>query len=260
MFVAQIVDRTEQIQAELEVRQHRERLAQVSRLGTMGEMAAGIAHELNQPLTAIANYAQACLRMIDADAIETAELNEILGKISGQARRAGHVIEGLRSFVKKRAVSRKPTKMARVIRDVMMLAELDGRAHGVSITSDTQEDLPLVQADPIQLQQVILNLIRNGVDAMVGDDDRDGGVIVTTRLEAPDEICVSVEDDGSGIDESVASRLFDPFFTTKAEGMGMGLALSRSIVEAHGGRLNFTRKPSGGTIFTMTLPTLPEDG
>ncbi len=260
MFVAQIVDRTEQIQAELEVRQHRERLAQVSRLGTMGEMAAGIAHELNQPLTAIANYAQACQRMIDADAIERAELKEILGKVSGQARRAGHVIEGLRSFVKKRAVSRKPTDMARVIRDVMMLAELDGRAHGVSITSDTQEDLPLVQADPIQLQQVILNLVRNAVDAMVGDHDGDGGVTVTARLEAPDEICVSVEDHGSGIDESVATRLFDPFFTTKAEGMGMGLALSRSIVEAHGGRLNFTHNPSGGTIFTMTLPTLPDDG
>jgi two-component system sensor kinase FixL len=260
MFVAQIVDRTEQIQAELEVRQHRERLAQVSRLGTMGEMAAGIAHELNQPLTAIANYAQACQRMIDADAIERAELKEILGKVSGQARRAGHVIEGLRSFVKKRAVSRKPTDMARVIRDVMMLAELDGRAHGVSITSDTQEDLPPVQADPIQLQQVILNLVRNAVDAMADDDDRDRGVTVTTRLEAPDEICVSVEDHGSGIDESVASRLFDPFFTTKADGMGMGLALSRSIVEAHGGRLSFTHNPSGGTIFKMTLPTLPEDG
>ena len=95
---------------------------------------------------------------------------------------------------------------------------------------------------------------------MADDDDRDRGVTVTTRLEAPDEICVSVEDHGSGIDESVASRLFDPFFTTKADGMGMGLALSRSIVEAHGGRLSFTHNPSGGTIFKMTLPTLPEDG
>jgi two-component system sensor kinase FixL len=259
MFVAQIVDRTEQIQAELEVRQHRERLAQVSRLGTMGEMAAGVAHELNQPLTAIANYARACQRMIDADTMARAELKEILGKVSGQARRAGHVIQGLRSFVKKRAIARRPTDVARVIRDVMMLAELDGRAHGIPITSDTQEGLPLVQADPVQLQQVILNLVRNAVDSMAGGDRRDKGVTVVTRLEAPDEICVSVEDHGSGVDEEAATRLFDPFFTTKAEGMGMGLALSRSIVEAHGGRLIFTDNPAGGTIFRMSLPTLPED-
>lgn len=259
MFVAQIVDRTEQIEAELEVRQQRERLAQVSRLGTMGEMAAGIAHELNQPLTAIANYAQACQRMIDADALATGELQQILGKVSGQARRAGQVIQGLRSFIRKRATSRRPTDMARVIRDVMMLAELDGRAHGLAITSDTEENLPQVQADPIQLQQVILNLVRNAVDSMAGMEGSGKGVAVITRMEGPDEICVAVKDHGSGIDDEVATKLFDPFFTTKTEGMGMGLALSRSIVEAHGGRLVFTANPSGGTIFRMILPTHPED-
>lgn len=259
MFVAQIVDRTEQIEAEVEVRQHRERLAQVSRLGTMGEMAAGLAHELNQPLTAIANYVQACQHLIDAGAIARDDLKEVLGKVGDQARRAGQVIQGLRSFVKRRAVSRRDTDLHRVIRDVMMLAELDGRANGVPITSESDEILPYVQADPIQLQQVLLNLVRNAVDAMAEVPHRKRGVLVSTRRLGEDEVGISVIDHGHGISSEDATRIFDPFFTTKAQGMGMGLSLSRSIVESHGGRLLFTDNPSGGTIFTMALPTLPEE-
>ena len=259
MFVAQIVDRTEQIEAEVEVRQHRERLAQVSRLGTMGEMAAGLAHELNQPLTAIANYVQACQHLIDADAIARDDLKEVLGKVAHQARRAGQVIHGLRSFVKRRTVSRTDTDLHRVVRDVMMLAELDGRANGVPITSESDEILPLVQADPIQLQQVLLNLVRNAVDAMAEVPHRNRGVLVSTRRLGEDEVGISVIDHGHGISSEDATRIFDPFFTTKTQGMGMGLSLSRSIVESHGGRLLFTDNPSGGTIFTMALPTLPEE-
>jgi len=259
MFVAQIVDRTEQIQAELEIRQHRERLAQLARLGTMGEMAAGIAHELNQPLTAIANYAQACQRLIDSGAIEPGELKQILGKVTDQARRAGMVIQGLRRFVKRRTIVKKTTDLHRVIRDVMMLAELDCRAHGIPIAAETEEPLPRVQGDPIQLQQVLLNLVRNAVDSMAGRDDRDQGIRVLAAAEGNDEVCVAVIDHGSGIAPEESTRLFDPFFTTKEDGMGMGLALSRSIAEAHGGRLSFTDNPAGGTIFRLTLPTLPED-
>lgn len=259
MFVAQIVDRTEQIEAEVEVRQHRERLAQVSRLGTMGEMAAGLAHELNQPLTAIANYVQACQHLIDAGAIARDDLKEVLGKVGDQARRAGQVIQGLRSFVKRRAVSRRDTDLHRIVRDVMMLAELDGRANGVPITSESDEILPYVQADPIQLQQVLLNLVRNAVDAMAEVPHRKRGVLVSTRRLGEDEVGISVIDHGHGISSEDAPRIFDPFFTTKAQGMGMGLSLSRSIVESHGGRLLFTDNPSGGTIFTMALPTLPEE-
>ncbi len=259
MFVAQIVDRTEHIQAEMEVRQHRERLAQLARLGTMGEMAAGIAHELNQPLTAIANYAQACQRLIDSGAIEPHELKQILGKVTDQARRAGKVIQGLRRFVKRRTIVKRSTDLDRVIRDVMMLAELDCRAHGIPIVSESGEALPRVQGDPIQLQQVLLNLVRNAVDSMAGREDRDRGIRVQATTDGHDEVSISVIDHGSGIAPIEATRLFDPFFTTKQDGMGMGLALSRSIVEAHGGRLSFTQNPAGGTIFRMTLPTLPED-
>ena len=259
MFVAQIVDRTEQIHAEAEIRQHRERLTQLARLGTMGEMAAGIAHELNQPLTAIANYAQACQRLIDNGAIEPDELKGVLGKVTDQARRAGMVIQGLRRFVKRRNIVKRATDLHRVVRDVMMLAELDCRAHGIPIMSEIQEPLPQVQGDPIQLQQVLLNLVRNAVDSMAGLDNRDQGILVQASAEGGDEVCITVVDHGTGISAGAAPRLFDPFFTTKDDGMGMGLALSRSIVEAHGGRLSFEDNPGGGAIFRMTLPTLPGD-
>jgi len=258
MFVVQIVDRTEQMAAELEIRQHRERLGQASRLGTMGEMAAAIAHELNQPLTAISSYAQACQRLMDAGTMKPGEITPILGKVHDQARRAGQVILGLRNFVKRRGISRRPTDLHRVLRDVSMLAELDARAHGIPLHSRVPETLPRVQADPVQLQQVLLNLIRNAVDAMQDGENRDLGIHVTVLADGGDEVAVSVTDAGPGISTKDQGELFKPFFTTKKDGMGMGLSLSRSIVEAHGGSLSFTNNPAGGTIFTMRLPTLPE--
>jgi PAS domain S-box-containing protein len=259
MFVAQIVDRTEQIEAELEIRQHRERMAQVSRLGTMGEMAAGIAHELNQPLTAISNYVQACQRLVQNQAIEKHELQQILGKVGEQARRAGMVIQGLRRFVKRRSIVREATNINQVLRDVMMLAELDCRANQIPITAEADEELPRVQGDPVQLQQVLLNLIRNAVDSMIEIDNKEAGISLLAAISGSDEIAISVTDHGAGVREKDAARVFDPFFTTKEDGMGLGLALSRSIAEAHGGRLVFTDNPAGGTIFSLILPTLPEE-
>ncbi len=258
MFVVQIVDRTEQLEAELEIRQQRERLGQASRLGTMGEMAAAIAHELNQPLTAISSYVQACQRMMDAGTMSPGEIAPILGKVHDQARRAGQVILGLRNFVKQRSVSRRTTDLHRVLRDVSLLAELDARAHGIPLRSQVPETLPRVQADPVQLQQVLLNLIRNAIDAMLDSEDRDQGIDITVVADMGDEVSISVADAGPGISTGDQGELFKPFFTTKKDGMGMGLSLSRSIVEAHGGSLGFTDNPAGGTIFTMTLPTSPE--
>jgi C4-dicarboxylate-specific signal transduction histidine kinase len=244
--------------AEMEVRQHRERLGQVSRLGTMGEMAAGIAHELNQPLTAISNYAQACQRLLDQAAIEPAELKEILAKINGQAKRAGQVIHGLRSFAKQRTVERRPTGIKQLLADVMMLAEMDTRTHGIPLTLRGEASLPRVQADPIQLQQVLLNLIRNAVDAMKDAADKDRGITVRARLTADDEVELAVVDHGPGIAPEHRSQLLNPFFTTKEDGLGIGLSFSRSIVEAHGGHLRFEDNPGGGSVFLVTLPTLPE--
>lgn len=258
MIVAQIVDRTEQMLAEMEVRQHRERLGQVSRLGTMGEMAAGIAHELNQPLTAIANYAQACQRLLDKSAMEPGELKQILAKINTQAKRAGQVIHGLRSFAKQRTVERRPTRVDRLLADVFMLAEMDARSHGIPLVLEADEPLPRVQADPIQLQQVLLNLIRNAVDAMKNSGQEHRGITVRARVTADDEIDLAVIDHGPGIDPADRSKLLNPFFTTKEDGLGIGLSFSRSIVEAHGGNLAFEDNPAGGAVFHVTLPTLPE--
>ncbi len=258
MFVVQVVDRTEQLEAELEIRLQRESLAQAARLGTMGEMAAAIAHELNQPLTAISSYAQACHRMMESGSIQAKDIKEILSKVHAQARRAGHVIQGLRSFVKQRAVNRQATDLHRVLRDVSMLAELDARANGIVMQVETPDALPRVQADPVQLQQVLLNLIRNGVDAMADGQAKKPLIEIRAAMEQIEEVSITVTDYGPGISTDDAENLFEPFFTTKKEGMGMGLSLSRSIVEAHGGRLEFSAHPEGGAVFSVTLPTLPE--
>ncbi|MGI9263734.1 MAG: PAS domain S-box protein [Gammaproteobacteria bacterium] len=257
LIVAQIVDRTDQKKAEREIRQHRERLVEVSRLGTMGEMAAGIAHELNQPLTAIGNYAQACQRLVRDNAISADELNDIMGKVKVQARRASQVISGLRSFVKKRSVTRRPTDIHRLLSEVAMLAELDTNANGIPMTMDVADILPQVQADPVQLQQVLLNLIRNAIDAMTETPRRDDRIHVTARANG-DDLLISVEDHGRGIPDDVSAKLFDPFFTTKKKGLGIGLSFSKSIIEDHGGSLTFEPSPSGGTVFWIQLPTLLE--
>lgn len=258
MIVAQIVDRTEQMLAETEVRQHRERLVHVSRLGTMGEMAAGIAHELNQPLTAISNYAQACQRLLDRSALEPDELKTILSKINAQAKRAGQVIHGLRSFVKERNVERRPIDVKQLLADVMMLAEMDTRSHGMGLTLEAETVLPRVQADPIQLQQVLLNLIRNAVDAMKDTAQREKVIVMSARATSDDEVELTVIDNGPGVALEHRPQLLNPFFTTKEDGLGIGLSFSRSIVEAHGGRLRFDDNPDGGTAFHVTLPTVPE--
>jgi two-component system sensor kinase FixL len=258
LIVAQIVNRTDQMKAEREIRQHRESLVEVARLGTMGEMAAGIAHELNQPLTAISNYAQACQRLIHDDAITADDLDEIMAKINVQARRASQVISGLRSFVKKRQVTRRPTDIHRLLSEVVMMAELDTNANGIPLNLDIARSLPQVQADPVQLQQVLLNLIRNAIDAMLACEDRDAGIRISARAVKDDDVVISVEDHGPGVSDEIGARLFDPFFTTKKDGLGIGLSFSKSIVEDHGGDLAFGPGRSGGAIFSVTLPTLLE--
>ena len=224
----------------------------------MGEMAAGIAHELNQPLTAISNYAQACQRLLERSALEPDELKTILSKINAQARRAGQVIQGLRSFVKQRSVERRPTEVKQLLADVMMLAEMDTRSHGMELTLETESSLPRVQADPIQLQQVLLNLIRNAVDAMKDTSHGDRGIVMSARATSDDEVELTVVDNGPGVALEHRPQLLNPFFTTKEDGLGIGLSFSRSIVEAHGGHLRFEDNPDGGTAFHVTLPTVPE--
>lgn len=259
LIISQILDRTDVVHAEIEARKQRERLAHVARLGTLGEMAAGIAHELNQPLAAIANYTQACQRLVAAGAMDPEELGQVLGRVTAQARRAGDVIQRLRAFVRRHTPDRRHRDAREVISEILPLVEMDCRSHEVDLQLQLQEDLPKVQVDGIQLQQVLLNLTRNAVEAMNAVAPETRKLIIRTRARSEDEVELAVEDTGPGVPDSLLEQLFEPFFTTKAEGMGLGLSLSRSIIEAHGGTLRYDSAQQTGGIFRIWLPTAPEE-
>ncbi|MDE1464968.1 ATP-binding response regulator [Spartinivicinus poritis] len=240
-----------------ELQEQKERLTHVSRLSTMGEMAAGFAHEVNQPLTAICNYAQVCNRMIQRDPLNKESLSEALEKIGTQARRAGDIIARIRSFVKKPAHCLEKVDCNKLVSDVVKLAEVDARNNNMEIHLDLADELPLIEADPVQIQQVALNLIRNGMEAMGDRETRDIGVWVKTELDKSHQfVKVSVIDRGHGLTEDAADKLFHPFFTTKSYGMGIGLSVCESIISTHGGKLRFENNPEGGAIFYFTVPTV----
>ena len=259
LIISQILDRTDVVHAEVEARKQRERLAHVARLGTLGEMAAGIAHELNQPLAAIANYTQACQRLMASGDMDAEELGQVLGRVTAQARRAGDVIHRLRAFVRRHTPDRRNRDANELIREILPLVEMDCRSHEVELTLEFQPDLPKVQVDGIQLQQVLLNLTRNAVEAMNVCERGARSLLIRTRALNEDEVELAVEDAGPGVADSMLEQLFEPFFTTKPEGMGLGLSLSRSIIEAHGGTLRYDSHPERGSTFRITLPTAPEE-
>jgi two-component system, LuxR family, sensor kinase FixL len=250
-------DITDRKLAEEEVRQGQERLTHVGRLSTMGEMATGLAHELNQPLTAIATYAQAAVRMIDsAGGAEPTELREPLLQITSQALRAGEVIRRLRAFVKNRATRTETIDLNRLIEDLRVLAEPDARVNDVRLMVKLQPGVPSVSADPVQIQQVLLNLVRNAIDATLEAPAAPREILVQSSALA-DAVEVAVVDRAGGIAPQIAANLFNPFYTTKATGTGLGLAISRSIIRAHRGKLGHRPTPGGGTTFYFTLPPLP---
>ncbi len=250
---AEAEQRLESQEAEL-----RKRLLHLTRVTTVGEMASSIAHEVNQPLTAISTYAQACRRMVEADDVSREEVVRILGRITDEALRAGEIIHRLRELVRRRESERRTWSVNTLIHQVMPLAKMDARLHGVVLQLELEPDLPSVVVDGVQIQQVLLNLIRNGVDALEGQTQPAPEVVVRTCRTAPAGIRVSVSDCGCGLPDTAQEDLFQPFFTTKRDGMGMGLSISRSIILMHGGRLWFERNPGRGTTFHFSLPT--EDG
>ena len=252
--VVQVMDQTDQVHAEEEARTHRERLAHVTRLSTVGEMAAGIAHEINQPLTAIATFAQACQRLLRSPEPDTEEVIDALDQVDKQALRAGEVIRRLRTMVRKRESVRERVDVNSLVRDIVKLAELDGRVRDYDIVQNLEPGLPRVLVDPVQIQQVVLNLVRNGREAMQGVAGEESQITVGSRRAGEREIEILVEDQGMGISAEDEAELFHPFYTTKGSGMGMGLSICLSIVAAHGGRLWFTRNPKQGTTFHFTLP------
>ena len=253
--IGTVHDITDRHHAEDEARQLQDRLTHFSRLSTMGEMAAGLAHEINQPLSAIATYSQACQRLLRQAEPDIPDIIAALEQVNAQALRAGEVIRRLRNFVKNREVKREWVNCERLLEDLRTLAETDARLHNVRLQLDVEKDLPGVHADAIQLQQVVLNLVRNAIDATVEcPEDRRAIVLKACRHE-DGQIQITVADQGCGLAPGAEEHLFNPFFTTKASGTGLGLAISHSIIRAHGGRLWHTSNGPFGMCFHFTLPT-----
>ena len=228
-------------------------LARVSRLTTMGELAASIAHEVNQPLTAVINNGSACLRLLANHNLEPEVLRRALEGIIADGTRASTVIARIRAFIKKEPAEKSELDMNEVIQEVLVLAGRELYENQVLLDQQLTTALPSVLADRVQLQQVLLNLIMNGIEAMATVTDRPRLLWVQSRIDESGDVLVAVSDSGTGFDAE-ADRVFTPFFTTKANGMGMGLSISRSLVESHGGRLWATPNSPHGAVFSFTLP------
>lgn len=258
-FLCSGEDVTERRQAEAEALRAQERMTHVSRLTTMGEMAAGIAHEINQPLAAITSYAQACDRLLALPRPDIAEVREALRGIAAQALRAGEIIRRLRSLVRNRETEREATDVNDLIEDVLPLGRHDASLHDVRISLELAPGLPRVSTDRIQVQQVVLNLLRNAIEALAEQRGEPREITVSTGLATPGAVEIRVCDNGPGVDESIAERMFDPFCTTKVTGTGLGLAISRTIVQAHRGELGYCPVRPHGACFYVRLPLNGED-
>ena len=248
-------DITDRKQTAAVAREQEERLQRTARLITMGEMASTLAHELNQPLAAIANYCAGSVTRLQSGKGRTEDVLAAMQKASFQAERAGKIIRRVREFVKKSEPQRCAVDLVDVLEDAIGFADIDAHRTRIRIHTELEPELPPVYADRIMIEQVLLNLIRNGLDAMADTLPEARVLVVRVRTVGADVVEVAVIDRGHGISEEGRAQLFTPFYTTKAEGMGMGLNICRSIIEFHNGRLVVDANPEGGTIFTFTLPT-----
>jgi two-component system sensor kinase FixL len=256
LVLSVIVDISARREAEIEARRNRDELAHVTRVTTLSELSGSLAHELNQPLTIILANAQAAQRILSQSPPDLGEVKDILADIVEEDRRAGEVIQRLRALLKRGETKMQPLSLNEIVTEVLHLTNSDLIARGVAVTRELQAGLPKVGGDRIQLQQVLLNLVLNGADAMATNPPGARRLHVTTS--AQDGIVrMSVRDQGGGLKEDV-EKLFEPFFTTKPHGLGMGLAICRSIVGAHGGRLKAESHPGGGAVFYLELPACPD--
>jgi two-component system sensor kinase FixL len=256
-FTGFIRDLTERQKTEARLQELQSELVHISRLTAMGEMASTLAHELNQPLSAISNYLKGSRRLIADGADERAVMmRDALDKAADQAMRAGQIIRRLRDFVSRGESERRVENITKLVEEASALALVGVKDRGIRVTFQFDPSVGLVLADRVQIQQVLLNLIRNAMDAMEATAARD--LAVSVMLAGDSHVRVSVADTGSGIEPEVAEQLFQPFVTTKRHGMGVGLSISRTIVEAHGGRIWVEPNPGGGTIFHFTLAAVNE--
>ena len=252
-FVGIIRDLSAERAAERERLALEARLQDVGRFSLMGEMAAGIAHEINQPLAAIATYSHAAKRILAQPELDRDSLTEACEKIGEQARRAGQVIENLRSLLRKQEIRQTSLNLNEVLADVVHFAHGSAASSDIPLTVEYAERSVPVRGNAVQLQQVILNLVRNAVDAMSVQSAKREGIGIVVSIER-DKARLLVSDRGAGIPDRLAKDIFEPFVSTKSEGLGVGLAISRTIVEAHDGSLTHETRPGGGTIFHLTLP------
>ena len=229
-------------------------LARVARITTIGELTASIAHEVNQPLAAVVANADACVAWLSRENPNLGEARAAAERATQGATRASEVIVRIRSLINKATPEKVPVRINRIIEETAALAEGQASRNNVSMTLDLAAGLATVHGDSIQIQQVILNLVMNGIEAMTSITDRPRQLTVKSQMDGAGQIRVSVQDSGIGVNPEVMARLFEPFFTTRSKGMGMGLAISRSIVEAHGGRLWAESNGSDGAVFQLTLP------
>jgi two-component system sensor histidine kinase DctS len=248
-WMGSMVDISEQKRAQ----QQQERLQHTSRLVTMGEMASSLAHELNQPLSAVANYCMGSVNRLRSDTASREEVLAAMEKAAFQAERAGKIVRRMREFAYRREPRRAAIGVAEVVDEALGFVAMEARKAGIALRVDVPAALPAVYADRILVEQVVLNLVKNGIEAMRQEGAR-GEIVISARENGGGAVEVAVADRGPGIPAADAERLFAPFFTTKPEGMGMGLGICRSIVEYHDGRLWAGENPGGGSVFRFTLP------
>jgi two-component system, LuxR family, sensor kinase FixL len=256
-FTGFVRDLTERQDTESRLQELQSELVHISRLTAMGEMASTLAHELNQPLAAIANYLKGVRRLLERHGgDQSAVMRDAVDKAAAQALRAGDIVRRLRDFVARGETERRVESIAKLVEEASALALVGAKEQDIRVRTQYDLDVDLVLADKVQVQQVLLNLMRNALEAMAGAPRRD---LLLSTAAANGMAMINVADSGPGIDPEFASQLFQPFATTKPHGMGVGLSISRTIVEAHGGRIWSEPNPGGGTIFRFTLPRVSDE-
>jgi two-component system sensor kinase FixL len=251
LFTGFVRDLTERQLTERRLHELQDGLLHVSRVRSMGQMAAALAHELNQPLTATANYIRAALRLLAMPQPNLERARQAMHRAVEQTQRSGDIIRRLRAFVTRGEVARQPESIAQLVEEASALALVGAKERGVKVMISLASELPQASVDRVQIQQVLLNLIRNAMEAMDASKVRE---LTVAAAGSADYVQISVSDTGSGVPPEIATRLFQPFVTTKPEGMGIGLSVCRTIIEAHGGRLWMEPTPAGGSVFHFTVP------
>jgi two-component system sensor kinase FixL len=251
-FTGFVRDLSERQRTEARLQELQSELVHISRLTAMGEMASALAHELNQPLSAIANYLKGSRRLLEAGTDEqSAKLRDAMEKAAEQALRAGQIIRRLRDFVSRGESEKRVESIAKLVEEASALALVGAKEHGIRVRFQFDPAVDEVLADKVQIQQVLLNLMRNAIEAMLDTDRRE--LVLSTVPADGEMVQIDVADTGTGLAEEVAKQLFQPFVTTKRQGMGVGLSISRTIVESHGGQIWAEPNPGGGTVFRFTL-------